>query len=286
MLGVHVSRASKVLDDKKDSPLDHAITRDCETLQLNSVQIFTHGPQYITKNKYDVNAVAKVCSSYNTTVHAPYGSSMMWNTSDDTTTANKFEKYLESQLSACKEIDAWGVVIHCNRNTPSHVAAVCKKYKPYFIKHGIVLLLEMPASRAHPEYTYETPEKINRVNALLGRSNYYAWCIDTAHLWGAGVDCSRYSTMKKWLEKIADKSRIQQFHLNGSSSNLGSGADKHEIAFSSVDKIYNGIPWEDSGVRAVCEFAKKHNAVVICEINRGTESEVKKLMKLLKAALY
>lgn len=73
------------------------------------------------------------------------------------------------------------------------------------------------------------------------------------------------------------------FHLNGSSAELGSGKDKHEAAFSSDDNIWCDIEPEKSGVRAIVEFAKKHNIPIICEINRGTESSIKTSIKLIKS---
>lgn len=72
------------------------------------------------------------------------------------------------------------------------------------------------------------------------------------------------------------------FHLNGSSSALGSGKDKHEIAGGPDDLIWGGTNYDCSGVMAVVEYAKAHKIPIICEINRGSEENVNKLLDLIK----
>ena len=95
--------------------------------------------------------------------------------------------------------------------------------------------------------------------------------------------------MKKWLNKL--KYPICMFHLNGSSSARGSGKDKHEIAGGPDDCIWgdeheNGIiNYDISGIRAVVEYAKKHNTPMICEIKRGAEKDVIETLELIKAKL-
>ena len=58
-----------------------------------------------------------------------------------------------------------------------------------------------------------------------------AFCLDTAHLWGAGYDISRASDAVAVIDRFADLvglDRLAMIHLNDSRSPLGSLTDRHE----------------------------------------------------------
>lgn len=286
MLGVHVTKDSKVLDDKtvaKD--LSIAIKRDTDKLKINCAQIFTHGPRFMVENKIDFNAVKTATKDIDLSVHSAYPTTSIWKYTDGKSDADK--KRLDAvklQLLSCVKVGAWGLVLHINKVFPDVAATAIHALRDIVKKSKVKLILEMVASKADPNKTYETPEKIDNLTTLIGADEtWWGWCVDTAHLWGAGVDIKSYTSMKNWLDRLTFKKRIVMFHLNGSSAALGSGKDKHEIAFSSDDLIWNGVKPEDSGVRAIIEFAEERSIPVICEINRGTEENVKKSLKTIKA---
>jgi len=131
--------------------------------------------------------------------------------------------------------------------------------------------------------TYETPAKINHLTQLIGADSWWGWCVDTAHLWGAGVNIRAEADMEAWLAAIKP-GVIKLFHLNGSYAEMGSGADKHAIALGEGDLIWHGIPYQESGVSAIVRYAKKHNIPIVCEINRGKEADCRRLIKHLTAA--
>jgi deoxyribonuclease IV len=279
ILGIHSTKSSHVLDDKSDADdLSTAIKRDVDALNLNAVQIFTYGPQNLLPNKINYDKVVENTKDIDLTVHSSYLSVGIWKVLDDTSEGKIKQRVssIEAQLLSCKKIGAWGLVLHVTKVLPEIVANIMKKYLlPISKKTKVKLVLEMVSSKASND-TYETPEKINRLTDLIGEGNW-GWCVDTAHLWGAGVDIKEYKQMYNWLDSIKDKKKILMFHLNGSSVERGSGKDVHEIPFSPHDKIWYKV--YNPGAKAVVEFAIKHSSTMIMEINRGKEEHVRDTIK-------
>ena len=285
MLGVHVTKDSHVLDDKSAaSDLSVAIVRDIDALKLNCAQVFTYGPRFLVKNNIDYNAVKKITKDIDLSVHSAYPTTSIWKIKQDGSSSDtKKIDAIKIQLVSCSKIGAWGLVLHINKVYPDVAAEVMHLLKPIIKKSKVMLVLEMVASKADADKTYETPEKIDNLTTLIGpKENWWGWCVDTAHLWGAGVDIRSYANMKQWLDSITYKNKIVMFHLNGSSAARGSGKDKHEIAFGPDDVIWNGIKPNSSGVCAIVEFAEKRQIPIICEINRGTETNVRKSLAAIK----
>jgi endonuclease IV len=286
MLGVHVAKDSHILDDKTAArDLSDAIERDLSAFNLNCAQIFTHGPRFIVQNKINYEEVKKVTHDIDLSVHSAYPTTGIWKYTDGKSAQDKTRLgALKYQLLACEKIDAWGLVLHINKIYPDEAAHVMSKIKNVVKKTKVKLILEMVASKSDADKTYETPEKIDNLTTLIGATdNWWGWCVDTAHLWGAGVDIRSYNDMKDWLNRLAYKKKILMFHLNGSSAARGSGKDKHEIAFGPDDLIWKGVDPKHSGVRAIAEFAADRNIPIICEINRGAEKDVKKSLNAIKA---
>ena len=285
MLGVHVTKESHVLDDKSTAvDLSDAILRDLGELELNCAQVFTHGPRFVVPNKLDYQAIKDAAKDIDLSVHSAYPTTSIWKLAG--TTSEQDKKRLDTlkiQLVSCVKIGAWGLVLHINKIYPDEAANVMHMIKPFVKKSKVKLILEMVSSKADANKTYETPEKIDNLTTLIGaEETWWGWCIDTAHLWGAGIDIKSYESMKSWLNRLIYKKKISMFHLNGSSAVRGSGQDKHEIAFGPDDLIWRGIKPENSGVRAIVEFAEARSIPIICEINRGTEKNVKKSIEVIK----
>jgi deoxyribonuclease IV len=58
-----------------------------------------------------------------------------------------------------------------------------------------------------------------------------AFCLDTAHAWGAGIDLGDPEAVDRWLETFDRElglARLALVHLNDSRSELGSRLDRHE----------------------------------------------------------
>jgi deoxyribonuclease-4 len=57
------------------------------------------------------------------------------------------------------------------------------------------------------------------------------FCLDLAHLWGAGVDISDRSGVDRWIRTFTDEigiDRLPLIHLNDTKAELGSRTDRHE----------------------------------------------------------
>lgn len=277
LLGIHVSKTNEVFESKAAKDISDAIERDTKMLGINAVQIFTYGPKMPIPNKIDIDAVKEKTTDIDLSVHSAYTSTGIWKVNNENKTSGDSKKRLgsiEGQIKSCQSIGAWGWVLHIAKTYPDVAAETMSIIKPIAKKYNVILLLEMVASKADPNKTYETPEKIDNLTTLIGPTeNWWGWCVDTAHLWGAGIDVKSYASMKKWLDSVTYKHKILMFHLNGSSAIRGSGKDKHEIAFGRDDLIWYGIKPQDSGVRAIVEFALAHNITIICEINRGNKKD-------------
>ena len=274
LLGIHVSKTNDILGHKATDDISDAIERDSKQLGINCAQIFTHGPQGHAAVKIDYDLLIKKTADINLTVHSSYPTIGIWKVKQSNINEFNSKRAINSiraQLLACKKAHAWGLVLHISKILPDEAADTIRALKPMIKKIGVKLVLEMVSSKADENKTYETPEKINRLTELLGpNENWWGWCVDTAHLWGAGVNIQTYDNMKSWLDRIKHKEKILMFHLNGSSAVRASGQDKHEIAFGAKDDIWHGIDPQHSGVRAVVEYANKYELPIICEINRGT----------------
>ncbi len=285
-LGVHVSQKSLVLDSKSKLEISEAIKRDAHGLHLNCAQIFTHGPRIAIENKLDINAIYDI-KDVEVSVHSCYSTVGLWKINADNKNSSSSKKKIKEfidQVKASKAVNADCLVIHIAKRYADEIQYTMDHIlKPIAKKEGIVIGLEMVASKSDSNKTYESPEKLDNLITLLGiDENYYGIVVDTAHIHAAGQKIQTYDEMSKWLKNMAFNKKIIMFHLNGCFSERGSGKDKHAIPFTPEDKIWHGIHPLDSGVRAVVEFAYKKKIPLICEINRGTPAQVKEFISIVK----
>ena len=125
ILGVHVAKISKVLDNKTSKPLHDAIIRDTDHYALNAAQIYTFGPRNSKMNIFSADKIKKMTHDIDLSVHSAYSTVGVWKaTSDDHYSIELFRKQMES----CKSINAWGLVLHVSKIPPETVANVMKKY--------------------------------------------------------------------------------------------------------------------------------------------------------------
>ncbi len=288
ILGVHVGRTMKLPDNKTASKdISDAILKTVEELNINAVQIFTHGPRNIIPNKIDYPALVAATSDIDLTVHSTYNSTKVWSIQPDTVDSKSSQDTLtafKSQMLSCKKANAWGLVLHVTKQYPDIVNNTMQILKPIAKKSGVKIILEMVACYSAADQTYETPEKITNLTTLIGPNEpWWGWCIDTAHLWSLGIDVRSYESMKKWFDSLIYKKKIVQFHLNGSCQKFNGGKDGHEIAFSDADVIWKGVDPKKSGVRALVEFAMDHSCPIICEIDyEKTGDDIKDSLATIK----
>lgn len=292
MIGVHVSKVSKVLDkpnQTRKTMLD-AIKKDTEELGISVVQIFTHGPRnsYKTKN-LDEEKIKEYCETNGVAlyVHSAYMTVGIWSANKATANTAKSKntmKLVAAQLETCDKLGAEGFVIHLPKKEPEHIINSFEATLPVLKKYKTPIILEMTAVLPDSEKTYETPQKINRLTKAMHEAfpkyTNWGWCIDTAHLWGAGIPVGNAKVMKKWFADLTKPKKVHLLHLNGASKNtFATGKDKHIVVFSAEDDI-----WKDKkkSLEVIRDFAVKYGIPSICEINRGDYGDIDYSIQELK----
>jgi endonuclease IV len=307
MIGVHTSKVSKVLDNpnKKRLTMLDAIIVDTSQLKLNAVQIYTHGPRNSKRNPMNYNDIREYCEKKKIAlyVHSSYITTGIWYINEDTKddAKSKFAiKLLLDQLESCDNLGSGGLVIHLPKKHPNVIVDAFKVLAPLTEEYKTPILLEMTAVKPHPMYTYETPEKNNRLCDMLIKEvpKFTNWgiCPDTAHLWGAGIEIDKASVMKSWFADLKYPKLVKLIHLNGASnSTFATGKDKHMVIFSDEDDIWNDVinsesvydikKLKASSLYELLKFAKKHKLAMICEINRGDCDDIKFAIKSVSQIL-
>ena len=101
---------------------------------------------------------------------------------------------------------------------------------------GVLLALENSAGGGDNlgstiEQLAEILELVGGTGATDGTAERLAFCLDTAHLWGAGYDISTPDGARAVIDRFAELigiDRLALIHLNDSRSLLGSRSDRHE----------------------------------------------------------
>jgi endonuclease IV len=295
--GVHVAKTSKVIADKKNRPFITAIQNDTTELNISVVQIHTHGPRGRTKNNMSYEKIKAYSKAHNLTVvsHSSYPSVSIWKVDKKNQHDDDSKKRIEhvcDQTKSCKKMDALGVVLHLSKRTPEQMAETFEVAHKHFKSH---IFLETPATKPNPSMpniTYETPEKLTNLNNALKKFDNWSICVDTAHIWSAGIDISDKKILDAWLKKLPNN--VGLFHINGSNrSTFNKGRDVHIIPFSKEDDIWNKCITDysnvtknikaikESGFYSILLYCKKYKVPIVFEINRGSPDEVTFLMQIM-----
>jgi endonuclease IV len=308
MLGIHVAKISKVLEStnvdkdknvkmKVRKTLFHAIKEEVEELNLTAVQIYTHGPRNYRANIMDHDRIGQYVDEkkLNLIVHGSYVSAGLWNVTEENKGSKKSKAavdHLRSQLQTSQRVNACGLVIHVPRKPVKYMVDAFRTstVRAVIDEEKVPILLEMmPVKEGkNVDKAYVTPKQVNALVNELDFLNSESWgiCVDTAHLWGGGVDVSKKSDMQSWLDAIESPNMIKLFHLNGSQDDTwNSGRDVHHIVFGNDDDSFGTTHTlkkaKKTGVYPIIKFCMAHNIPVICEINRGSEDDVRASLRLI-----
>ena len=252
MLGRHVKKGDF---DHLDEALDAAS-------KYTAFQIYTHGPHNRKKNNINEVEIVRATRGKPLFVHSTYLSSP-WKGNAAAIA------HIRDQVATCAAIDAAGLVLHLPKDHHSVVVQqmIVLDRIPQVASGKVKLILEMTSVKASPN-TYETPEKLNALITALNTAGVrnYGICVDTSHIWAAGVNVSKYEPTKRWFAAVLP--HIALIHLNGTEIDLGGGKDTHIIPFTAKDKIWHNISYAQIGLRSCIENAKVKYIHVIMEINR------------------
>lgn len=267
IIGVHCSKKAfpslvDAIKDKFDS-----ISDEKESL-IGAIQIHTHGPRNTSARKINAIKIIEVMKSHNAklfihTSHLTYP----WK---DT---SFHLKHADNQIRSANQLNADGIVFHLAKLSPIKLMPVIKKLIKMNHESGnrTTILLEMVSQKPNT-YSYETPEKINKLTNELTSKNIsdkqVGICIDTSHIFvNPDVKIRNYADAKQYLSKLTNISYIKLFHINGNC--LEGYRDCHTLPFNVDDLIWHGISYKQSGLRAFTEYAEKNNIPMILEINVG-----------------
>lgn len=298
MFGIHVAKKSKVLTGDKGNRKDmlKAIAIDTSELEINAVQIFTHGPRNMTRSNMDHENIKKYCKKNGiyTVVHSTY-LTHPWSISDGTAASKRMFNHISDQLNAAGVIGAHGLVIHLPKYKPNissdAVLQTLKMLEPICQKEKVAIFLEIEAHK--PSESYGNPEHLNELcDLLINELSAKTWgiTVDTAHIWASEIDLRKPSDTKNWLNSIKYPHKITLVHFNGSPVPFGSHKDMHAIAFSKDDVMWPISNFDietamQTGGYKILKFCKKNNIPVICEINRGSEKDTRSSLKLIESIL-
>ena len=272
--GIHVDRGGKTIDKAVDAAYN-------EYGPFTAFQFFIGGPRSSTMTK-DYEAVKTI--DLEAIVHSSYVSSGVWNAKNERHAC----AHIIDQLRACASCGVKTFVLHLPKAPIEDIVETMS-----FIEHEVktrlknckppTIALEIISTKPTQNTSYETPDKLNALIAALTPIKIkWGICVDTAHLWGCGVDISTYGAMRDWFGAIKRPKKIKVIHLNGSLMDFGVHKDQHAIALTSRDKIWGHKVLSSTGFYAAVEFARENDIPCICEINYEDKRATKDLMSTLK----
>lgn len=288
-IGNHVTKDGVAMDTAINNQL---ILAESNGVRLSCVQIFLIGPQNTRENlnEYEKSGISKIINTgVRVYAHASYLSNP-WGAK------SAFGISLASrEMSICDEIGIRGLVVHLARKPPADIAAAIPSILAK--SKNSILFLEIESYKpltadvtSTTSCTYETPHKLGELMRAIVAANpsnmdRIGICIDTAHLWAAGVDISTHANMSKWIydahaEMSAAGCTNYLIHLNDQIWTLGGGRDEHApllrgTIWGRFNTERNGLDTpENSGLKSVLEWAAANNVDMILE-RKSTKPVIK-----------
>ena len=254
-IGTHVFGGKEVHIGVQALSDDH---KECECCQ-----IFTHGPRNKNSNMKPKTIAAlteSVANGMRIYVHSSYPTALVGGSA-----------HIDAQLEMAKTIGAKGLVIHIPKKLPAEL--IDGIVRSTMNAGGVKILLEMKAVKPDDK-SYESAAKIKVLIELMKGAGLVpekvGICIDTAHIYAGKMDIVSAASASAYLKDFEGdewEPWIALLHLNGNQydSQLRAG-DKHAIPFSDVDKIWNGVPFEDSGLLKFARWFVERKKDVILEL--------------------
>ena len=288
--GCHVAKISHILPtpNKNRKTMLDAIKKDTEIMKLGCVQIFTQGPRNSRMTYMNYDEINDYCKNnkINLYVHSSYITVGIFSINTKNKNTDKSKNAISNllkQLESCDKLNSKGLVIHLSKKKPEEIIDTLSIIIPLIKRFNTPIIFEQPAKKPDGSKTYETPEKINNLTELIKdrfpKFKWY-WCIDTCHLWSAGIKLNKKNIVEKWLNDIKYPKYIGLFHLNGGSIDIfNKGQDKHIIPFSENDDIWKNVfskkdEYKKSSIYPIISFCKNNKLDSILEINRGSFDDI------------
>ena len=243
-------------------------------LMMGTCQVFVMGPQNV-----NLNFTKEAARDFGETpirilVHNSYMVSL-WNNDHSRRPFARLK--IKEQLELCDIMNAAGFIIHLPDAEVQEIVDEMKHVTGFKTR----IYLETKAQRP-TAISYEKPE---RLNLLFTEMANIGLCVDTAHLWAAGVSLTTEQSVAKYLVDLSKCANLWQkdmlcFHLNDATHGFGTGKDEHA-------NLTQGQIWgeDQSGLIKLVEFLQKCNIMTILERNKTTpEHDCKKIYEIIKGA--
>jgi endonuclease IV len=261
---------------------------------IGIIQIFVYNPvkNVRLRSMNNPKEILDACSSkkLDLYVHSNYLTGEIWGINKKNIKSDNSKRILNhfiKQMELSDMIGSLGFVVHIPKKKSDKIIETLSLLEleldklPHKIKTPV--LLENPNAKPSQDLTYEESKNLRKLcKNIQDHVNKLKWglCIDTAHLWSSGIDINNLNVVKEWFFNLYDsKKKIKLIHFNGSSREIGSHVDIHEIAFSRKDKIWN-FDRNNAGIYFL-KICKNNKFPIVCEINRGSSYRIKKLLDKL-----
>lgn len=231
-----------------------------------SAQIFVMGPQSsrVLMQDKDIDAVSAWVRRENfpLCIHSAYTNYLWGESAAAIASVNK-------EMDIAAAISAQGVVVHLGAG-----AKDAHKLKSVLERLHTPSTLWLEMNTAKPSAgTFETTESIVNLFddvASCGLNLDIGFCIDTAHAYACGMNFREYAPTAMWLADLPPAKYM--VHLNDSARSLGSGKDRHAQLLHG--EMWRGVNPEESGLKAVLDFAEGKNTLCILERGEGLHGDL------------
>jgi deoxyribonuclease IV len=228
MFGSHLSIAGGM----------HNALLAAETLQMQTVQVFTKNQQQWKAKPLDAQTIAdwkSHCSRLGFAQTVSHDSYLINLASPDDFLWRRSVDLFVEELSRCRLLGIPYLVTHPGAHVGSGEEAGLKRIsKAMDVVHaqvpadGVVTCLEITAGQGS-SLGYKL-ENLAEIMDRVKSPKRLAVCLDTAHLFAAGYDFRgrKYAAFRRKLESTVGVERVKVLHLNDSKKDLGSRVDRHE----------------------------------------------------------
>jgi deoxyribonuclease-4 len=226
LLGAHVSTAGGIYE---------AVGRATE-LGCRSLQVFPQSPRVWKPAVHPDEHLARFQelateAELVAVCHAPYLINLA---GTDEQMVERSEAVLAQALRTARGMGALAVIVHLGSHLGSGFEAGLERAVPVVERvlelagNGTWLLLENTAGAGGT--MGRTIEELARVIERCGAPPWLGVCIDSAHLYGSGIDVGDAAAVDAMLDELdatIGLARLKALHINDSAVELGSNRDRH-----------------------------------------------------------
>ena len=227
ILGAHVSISEGFAKAAEVTALEY---------QCNAMQIFTKSPRSrVVKpiSEEQAKEFRANCEKFDIKFVVAH-SSYLLNFGKPMSKAPWMKDDLVLDFERINTLGGYGVVVHVGKamdikpdEALNNVIENAKIILENTAKYKVKYLFENTAGQgSEVGTTFEELEYIK--NGLKDYGDRVKFCLDTAHMWGAGYDLHQPEKVLSQIEKHIGINNIGCFHFNDSKKELGSRVDRHD----------------------------------------------------------